>query len=322
MNNAPHMPPNVGTPGLWIGFTIFVIVVLLVDLGLFHRKAHDVGIKEALAWTCVWISLALLFNGFIYYRFGSEKALEFLTGYIIEEALSVDNLFVFIVVFSYFNVRKTYQHRVLFWGILGAMIMRAIFIVAGAALLNRFHWIMFIFGGFLVITGFKILFQKSDEIHPDKNWIVRGFRKFIPMSRDFHGQSFFVKENGRLLATPLLLVLVFIEATDVLFAVDSIPAIFAVTRDPLIVYTSNIFAILGLRSMYFVLSTMVDKFRYLKVGLGFVLIFVGIKMLLAEFYKIPVALSLGVIAGLLAMSVAASFLIPEKKQDLNQVSKE
>ena len=265
---------SVGSPSLWIGFALLVLTVLFIDLKGFHKRAHAVRFREALTWVVVWVSLALAFNIFIYFRFGTEKALEFLTGYMIEEALSVDNLFVFLVIFSYFPVPKLYQHRVLFWGILGAMVMRMLFILLGTALIQSFHWVIFIFGAFLVYTGIKILLSKSEEVHPEKNPAVRLFRRFVPLVTDYEGASFMVKKDKRWLATPLLLVLVVVEASDVVFAVDSIPAIFAVTRDPFIVYTSNIFAILGLRSLFFLLSGMMEKFQYLKVGLGLVLVFI------------------------------------------------
>jgi tellurite resistance protein TerC len=301
---------SIGTPGLWIGFTMFVLTMLALDLGVFHRKAHDVRIREALIWTAVWVSLSLVFNLGVYLWFGSERALEFLTGYVIEKALSVDNIFVFIVVFSAFAVPTKLQHRVLFWGILGALIMRAVFIVLGAALLARFHWVIYIFGAFLVFTGIKLLLQRGDQVHPERNPIFRLFKRFVPSVDGYREGRFVVVENGKRYATPLLLVLVAIEATDLVFAVDSIPAIFAVTTDPFIVYTSNIFAILGLRALYFALAGMMAKFHYLKVGLSLVLVFVGAKMLLAGVYKVPIAVSLGFIVALLGGSVVASLLRP------------
>jgi tellurite resistance protein TerC len=301
---------SIGTPLLWIGFTLFVLAMLVLDLGVFHRKAHVVGTREALVWTAVWISLALLFNLGVYVWFGAERALEFLTGYVIEKALSVDNIFVFLVVFAAFAVPAALQHRVLFWGILGALIMRAIFIVLGAALLQRFHWVIYIFGAFLVFTGIKLLVQRDGEAHPERNPLFRLFRRFVPSVPDYRGAHFIVVEGGKRYATPLLLVLVAIEATDLVFAVDSIPAIFAVTMDPFIVYTSNIFAILGLRALFFALAGMMGKFHYLKVGLALVLAFVGVKMLLVGVYKIPILVSLGVIVALLAGAVVASLLRP------------
>lgn len=297
---------------LWVIFNLFVLGMLALDLLVFHRKAHAVSLREALSWSIVWIGLALIFNLWIYYMWGSEKALEFLAGYLIEKSLSVDNIFVFIMIFSYFAVPDIYQHRILFWGILGALIMRAIFIGAGAALLSAFHWIIYIFGGFLVITGIKMYFAGDEKIEPEKNPAVRLLRRWMPITAEFHGQRFFVRMDQRLWATPLFVVLLVIETTDVIFAVDSIPAIFAITLDPFIVYTSNIFAILGLRALYFLLAGIMGMFRYLKVGLSLVLCFVGIKMLLVDFYKIPIGVSLGVVAGILAVSIVASLMFKPK----------
>ncbi|HUH00715.1 MAG TPA: TerC family protein [Kofleriaceae bacterium] len=301
---------SIGTPALWIGFTVFVLAMLALDLGVFHRKAHVISVREALVWTGVWISLALIFNLGVYYWFGSERALEFLTGYVIEKALSVDNIFVFIVVFSVFAVPAQLQHRVLFWGILGALVMRAIFIVLGAALLQRFHWVIYVFGVFLILTGLKLLLQRGNEVHPERNPLFRVFRRFVPSVGEYRDGHFTVVEGGKRYATPLLLVLVAIEATDIVFAVDSIPAIFAITTDPFIVYTSNIFAILGLRALYFALAGMMDKFHYLKVGLSLVLMFVGAKMLIGSVYHLPILVSLGAIVTLLGGSIAASLLYP------------
>ncbi len=301
---------SVGTPALWFGFIGAVLVMLALDLGVFNRRAHVIRIREALVWSVVWTVVALLFNAWIWHRFGSVRGLEFMTGYLLERALSVDNLFVFIVLFSFFAVPANLHHRVLYWGILGALIMRALFIVAGAALIHQFHWIIYVFGVFLVYTGIKLLLHREGEVHPERNPVFKAFRRVVPLTSDYRGTSFIVKEGGRWLATPLLMVLVVIEATDVVFAVDSIPAIFAITTDPFIVFTSNIFAILGLRALYFVLAGMMDRFRYLKIGLGLVLAFVGVKMLLADAVKLPVAVSLGVIALLLGGSIAASLLIP------------
>ena len=296
---------------LWIVFNAFVLGMLALDLLVFHRKAHAVSLREALSWSAVWIALALIFNVGIYYLWGPEKALEFLAGYLIEKSLSVDNIFVFIMIFSYFAVPAIYQHRILFWGILGALIMRAIFIAAGAALLSAFHWIIYIFGGFLIITGIKMFFAGDEKIEPEKNPAVVLLRRWMPITKDYQGQRFFVRIDGRLWATPLFVVLLVIETTDVIFAVDSIPAIFAITLDPFIVYTSNIFAILGLRALYFLLAGILDMFRYLKVGLAFVLCFVGVKMMLVDFYKIPIGVSLGVVAGILAISILASLVKPK-----------
>jgi tellurite resistance protein TerC len=307
---------SIGTPFLWIGFTLFVLTMLALDLGVFHRTAHTVGVREALVWTAVWITLALGFNAGVYVWFGAERALEFLTGYVIEKALSVDNIFVFLVVFSAFAVPAALQHRVLFWGILGALVMRAMFIVLGAALLQRFHWVIYIFGAFLVCTGVKLLIQRAEEVHPERNPLFRLFRRCVPAVHDYCGGHFTVVEAGKRYATPLLLVLVAIEATDLVFAVDSIPAIFAVTQDPFIIYTSNIFAILGLRALYFALAGMLGKFHYLKVGLSLVLVFVGVKMLLSGVYHIPILASLGVIVALLGGAVVASQLRPPTQPPL------
>ena len=307
---------SIGTPILWVGFTVFVLGMLVLDLGIFHRDAHQLRVREALVWTAVWISLALLFNLGVYFWFGSERALEFLTGYVIEKALSVDNIFVFLVIFSAFSVPPKFQHRALFWGVLGALVTRGIFIVLGAALLNRFHWVAYLFGAFLVFTGIKLLMQRGGEADPEKNLIYRLFRRLIPSTDDYGAGRFTVVEAGRRYATPLLTVIVAIEATDIVFAVDSIPAIFAVTTDPFIVYTSNIFAMLGLRALYFALAGMMEKFHHLKVGLSLVLAAVGAKMLLAGVYKVPIPLSLAVIGTLLAGSIAASLLWPLKKSEL------
>jgi len=310
---------SIGTPALWIGFTVFVLAMLALDLGVFHRKAHAVRVREACVWSAVWIGLALFFNAGVYFWFGPERALEFLTGYLIEKALSVDNLFVFLVLFSYFAVPPPLQHRVLFWGIVGALVMRAGFIMAGAALIQQFHWVIYIFGAFLVFTGIKLLSaREGGDINPERNLVLRLFRKIVPTVPDYRGARFSVMEAGRRYATPLLTVLVVIEATDIVFAVDSIPAIFAVTTDPFILFTSNIFAILGLRALYFLLAGMIGKFRFLKVGLGLVLAFVGAKMLLAGFIHVPIAVSLGVVAALLSLSVAASLLFPAESVDASR----
>ncbi|MBI2212737.1 MAG: TerC family protein [Acidobacteria bacterium] len=303
---------SIGTPLLWGGFTVFIIAMLALDLGVFHRKAHEVRFREALGWTFVWITLALVFNFGVYKLYGTRTGMEFLTGYIIEKALSVDNVFVFLVIFSVFAVPAKFQHRVLFWGVLGALVMRAIFIFAGAVLLQKFHWVIYIFGALLVVTGIKLLVQGDEQIDPKQNPIFRFFKRIIPATSEYAGGSFFVRENGKWLATPLLMVLVAVEASDLVFAVDSIPAIFAVTSDPFIVYTSNVFAILGLRALYFCLAGVMDKFHLLRVGLALVLVFVGTKMLIVEVIKIPIAISLVVVMLLLAGSIAASFIWPKK----------
>ena len=298
----------------WIGFHIFIFAMLALDLGVFHKKSHKISVKEALIWCMVWVIAAMLFNSLIYFELGKTKALEFFTGYVIEKSLSVDNIFVFILIFSYFAVKEEYQHKVLFWGILGALVMRAIFIFAGVALINKFHWIVLIFGGFLVYSGIHMLFQKETAVNPEKNAIVKFFRKFLPVTESYHEDKLFVKQNHKLYATPLFLVLLVIESSDLIFAVDSIPAILAISQDRLIVYTSNIFAILGLRSLYFAVAGIMQYFRFLKIGLSFVLSYVGVKMLLAYFdIHIHIVHSLIIIISILAVSVIASLLIKEKR---------
>jgi tellurite resistance protein TerC len=297
---------------LWIAFNVFVLGMLAIDLGVFHRKAHAVTTREATVWCFVWISLGLIFNAGIYIWMGPEKGLEFFTGYLIEYSLSVDNIFVFIIILTYFSVSPAHQHRVLFWGILGALIMRGVFIGAGALLLQAFHWVIYIFGAFLVFTGIKMITNEETSVHPEDNPIIKVLRRIMPISPQFEGQRFFVKRDGKWAATPLFVVLLVIESTDLIFAVDSVPAIFAVSQDPFIVYTSNVFAILGLRSLYFLLAGVMDLFIYLRYGLGVVLGFVGVKMLLADIYKIPIGLSLAVVAGVLAISIVASLLARPK----------
>jgi len=291
---------------LWVVFNIFVLGMLTLDLGVFHRKTHVIKIKEALVWSAIWIALALLFNLGIYYWRGSETALQFLTGYLIEKSLSVDNIFIFLLIFSYFDVPSLYQHKVLFWGILGALIMRAVFIATGITLIEKFHWIIYIFGFFLLLTGVKMASQKDKKIHPERNLILRLFRRWVPVTEDYAGDRFFIKRGKQYFATPLFIVLLVIETTDVIFAVDSIPAILGITLDPFIVYTSNVFAILGLRALYFAVAGIIELFHHLHYGLSAVLVFVGIKMLLADIYKIPVSIALSVVAGILIVSVMAS----------------
>jgi tellurite resistance protein TerC len=297
-------------PILWGAFALVVLTMLALDLGVLNRGSSTPTVRQALTWTLVWVGLALAFAAGIFFRLGPGKALEFLTGYVIEESLSVDNIFVFLVIFSYFAVPAELQRRVLIWGVLGAIVLRGLFILAGAALLHHFHWIVFVFGGFLIFTGIKLLTQQHSEMDPEQNPVVGLFRRFVPMTQRYHGPHFFVSVDGRRYATPLLLVLLVVEFTDIVFAVDSIPAIFAVTRDPFIVLTSNVFAIMGLRSLYFLLSGAVDKLRYLKVGLGLVLAFVGTKMVLADWVHIPIGVSLAVICALLGGSIAFSLLRP------------
>ena len=307
------MAHSIGTPIFWTSFILVVLVLLSIDLGVFNRRAHAVTVKEALSWSIVWIVLSLSFGTYIYAAFGKQYGLEFFAGYLIEYALSVDNIFVFILIFSYFAVPDRFHHRVLFWGILGALIMRASFIVAGAALITAFHWIIYIFGAFLIFTGIKILRQGDAEVEPQRNPVVKLFQRFVPMTSGYDSGKFFQRHQGKLMATPLALVLVTVEATDLVFATDSIPAIFGVTRDPFIVYTSNICAILGLRSMYFLLSAVVNRFVYLGTGLGIVLAFIGFKMLLSGIFAIPIGLSLAIVAAILIGSIILSLLFPPKK---------
>ena len=305
------------TASFWIGFNAFVLLMLALDLGVFNRKAHVVSVKEALAWSGVWISLALIFNGLIYYWFGEAKAIEFLTGYLIEKSLSIDNIFVFVLVFGYFSVPAIYQHKILFWGILGALVMRVIFIFAGVALIEKFHWTIYIFGAFLIYTGYKMFTEKGTAIDPENNPVMKFFRRVMPVTNQLHGDKFFVNLDGKRYATPLFLVLILIETTDLIFAVDSIPAILAITQDQFIVYTSNVFAILGLRSLYFALAHVVDRFVYLSYGLAIILAFVGTKMLLIDLFKIPTFISLLVIALVLIVSVVLSFIKTRKDNKIN-----
>jgi tellurite resistance protein TerC len=317
----------------YAAFTVFVLFMLALDLGVFNRKAHAVSFKEAALWSAVWVTLALIFNLLFYYyalgKFGADvaktAALEFLTGYVIEYSLSIDNIFVFVLVFSYFGIPAKYKHRVLFYGILGALVFRAIFIALGSALL-QFQWVIYLFGAFLVITGVKMFFSSEKEIEPEKNLLVRVFKKFMPVSHDMDGKNFFVRLGGVLHATPLFIALLFLEVTDIIFAVDSVPAIFGITREPLIVFTSNIFAILGLRSLYFMLAGALDKFHLLKYGLSVVLVFVGLKMVwlnsLFEDHKFPISWSLGIILGVISVSVITSLLFPRKEHGHEEKAKQ
>lgn len=299
---------------LWLAFGVLVLIMLAIDLGL-SRKSHEVTHREALAWTVVWITLALIFNGGVYVWLGPERALEFFTGYVVEKSLSVDNLFVFIMIFSYFHVSRRHQPKILKWGIIGALVMRAIFIFAGLELLAAFHWMIYIFGIILIVTGFKMAFGGEDQVEPEKNLLVRLVRRFVPLTKRIRGDRFFINRLGTRAATPLFLCLVMVESSDVIFALDSIPAVFAVTRDPFIVYTSNVFAIMGLRALYFLLANVMGMFAYLKLGISFVLAFVGVKMLVAETsYAISSSFSLGVIFGVLAISIIFSLIIGNKRR--------
>ncbi len=299
---------------LWIGFAVLIIVMFILDLGIFNRKSHEISFREALTWTLVWVGLAMAFNVGILFFLGRDKALEFLTGYLIEESLSVDNLFVFIMIFSYFHISKALQPKILKWGIIGALVMRAIFIFLGIELFERFHWMVYVFGALLIVTGLKMAFGGEEKIEPEKNLVVRLVRRFVPITKRIHGDRFFIRRNGMLAATPLFLTLLVVESSDLIFAVDSIPAILAVTRDPFIVYTSNVFAIMGLRSLFYLLSNVMEMFAYLKLGVSFILAFVGVKMLLSQTYPIPIFFSLGVIVGVLAISIMMSIIIGTGKK--------
>jgi tellurite resistance protein TerC len=302
----------------WVGFNVVVLALLALDLGVLHRKAEKVSLKEAASWSAVWVALSLSFAFAVYHNLGRQAGLEFLTGYLIEYALSVDNIFVFVLIFSYFKVPEEYQHRVLFWGIIGALVLRGVMIVVGAALVSKFAWTLYIFGAFLFFTGLKMALQKETaHYNPEKDPVLRLARKILPVTNQYHGESFFVKEPDktgkiRWTATPLFIVLIIVDTTDVIFATDSIPAIFAITRDPFIIYTSNICAVLGLRALYFLLASIVDKFVYLKLGLSLVLMFIGAKMLLEHFFHIPIVASLGVVAAVLLASILASLQWPRE----------
>jgi tellurite resistance protein TerC len=303
----------------WIGFNLFVLLMLALDLGVFNRKAHVISVKEALTWSGVWICLSLIFNCLIYYWFEKPKAIEFFTGYVIEKSLSVDNIFVFVLVFRYFQIPSIYQHKILFWGILGALAMRIIFIFAGVALIEKFHWTIYLFGVFLIYTGYKMYTDKDKQMEPEKNPVIKFFRKIIPVTNHLEGAKFFVSLNGKRHATPLFLVLILIETTDLIFAVDSIPAILAITQDTFIVYTSNVFAILGLRSLYFALAHVIHRFIYLSMGLAVILVFVGLKMVMIDVFKIPTFVSLIIIAIIITASIVLSLI---KTRGQKQLAKE
>jgi len=292
----------------WVIFIIFIVALLVLNLKIFHRKAHIIRLREALLWSAFWIILALVFNVVIYFWLGFQKGLEFFTAYLVEKSLSVDNLFVFLLIFSYFQVPQKYEHKVLFWGILGALVMRILFILAGITLINKLHWMIYIFGGFLVLVGVRMALPRKEEIHPEKNPVLKLFKLFMPITTDFGEGKFFLKTPGRYFATPLFIALLVVETTDVVFAVDSVPAVLAITRDPFIAYTSNVFAILGLRSLFFALSGVMRMFIYLKYGLAIILVFIGAKMLISEHYKIPTHLALAVVGGVLAISILISVI--------------
>lgn len=297
---------------LWVVFNLFILTMLMVDLMVFNRKPHEITIRESLSWTAVWVVLALLFGVGIYLWMDPETALDYYTGYLIEKSLSVDNIFVFLLIFSYFGVPSKYQHKVLFWGILGALVFRLVFIFLGVALLEQFHWIIYVFGAFLVFTGIKLGLEKDKEIQPERNPILKLVRRFIPVTREFRGEHFFTKIRGRRVATPMFIVLIVIETTDVVFALDSIPAIMAITRDPFIIYSANAFAILGLRALYFALAGVMKLFHYLHYGLAVILVYIGCKMILEPFYEIPTLITLGIIVATLTGSVIASILFPRE----------
>lgn len=301
---------------LWILFNVFILIMLALDLGVFNRKSQQITVKSALGWTAFWVFLSFLFNVFVYFQLGEEEAFEFFTGYIVEKSLSVDNIFVIILIFSYFKVPVEYQHKVLFWGILGALVMRIIFILVGVELIQNFHFLIYLFGGFLIFTGIRFFLQKDDAINLDTNPFVRFLKKIFPITPDFRGDKFFVRESGRLWVTPLFLVVIVIEGTDLVFAVDSIPAILAISDDSFIVYTSNVFAILGLRSLYFALAGIEKYFSFLKYGLATILIFVGVKMCIADWYKIPIEISLAFIVLTLSVAVLASMVIQSSRKDV------
>jgi len=309
---------SIATPAFWAGFIVVVLALLAIDLGVFQRKVHEVRLKEATVWSVIWVVLSLTFGFWVYHHYGRAAGMQFFAGYLTEYALSVDNIFVFILIFSYFSVPPRLHHKVLFWGILSALVMRAVFILAGALLVEKFHWTLYVFGAFLVFTGCKILFQGESETKMEDNIIVKIFRRFVPMTTGFESGKFFCREKGKLIATPLVLVLATVEVSDVIFATDSIPAIFGITQDPFIIYTSNVCAILGLRSMYFMLASVMRKFAYLGVGLGLVLVFIGVKMLINDLniggrtLEIPIEWSLPVIAAILGVSIALSIFFPPR----------
>lgn len=306
---------GIATFGVWVAFIVGVLVLLVLDLVVVHRKPHAVSLRESAIWSAIWVTLGVAFGAGIWFFAGATPAMEFYTGYLLEKGLSVDNLFVFLIVFSAFSVPKELQHRVLFWGIIGAVVMRGLFIGLGVALINRFEWVLYIFGAFLVFTGLRLMVKSDEEEHPEEGRAVRWLRKLIPTTQGYRGSSFFVRENGRLLATPLFLVLITIELTDVIFATDSIPAIFGVTRDPFIIFSSNVLAILGLRALFFLLADFMERFHYLHIGLALVLTFIGVKMLIEHYVHIPMLASLGGVIGVLLVSVVVSLLLPPPSDD-------
>jgi len=300
---------------MWIVFCAFITLMLWLDLAVFNRRSHTITVKESLGWTGFWVLLAMGFNIGVYIYLGQERALEFFTGYLIEQSLSVDNLFVILLIFGYFHVKKEFQHKVLFWGIFGALVMRMIMIIIGVELIEQFHWLIYIFGGFLIFTGLRMGFGKEKELHPEQNPVVRIFKRFFPVTPEYHGDKFFVVQNARRFATPLFIVVLVVEVTDLIFAIDSVPAVLAVSRNPFVVYTSNAFAILGLRSLFFALSHIMNLFHYIKYGLALVLTFIGTKMVLMDVLKIPINISLIVVAGILLISVVLSLIFPRAEPE-------
>lgn len=307
---------------IWIGFNILVLLMLAIDLGFFHRKDHKISIKEGLIWSVIWLIVALIFNVAVYFWEGPKAGLQFFTGYLIERSLSFDNIFVFILIFAFFKVPDKYQYKILFWGIIGALVFRGIFILLGAFLIAKFHWILYVFGAFLIYTGIKMWVAEDKNIEPEQNPVLKFIRKFIPLTKNYVNGHFFTRINGKLMGTPLFVVLIVIESTDVMFAVDSIPAIFAITLDPFIVYTSNVFAILGLRALYFAIAGLMDMFYYLKHGLAAILSYVGIKMLLADLIHINDMVSLGIIAFIMAFSIVLSLVRKDKIKEKQQISEQ
>ncbi|MGF1671294.1 MAG: TerC family protein [Balneolaceae bacterium] len=304
---------------LWILFNIFIIAMLLIDLMVFNRRPHEISIKESLAWTAIWIILAIIFGIGLYFFMDPASSLDYFTGYLIEKSLSVDNIFVFLLIFTYFGIESKYQHRVLFWGIFGALVFRLLFILIGIALIEKFHWIIYVFGAFLIFTGIKLGLEKDKEIHPERNPVLKLVRRYLPVTRHFYGQKFFVRIRGRLVATPLFIVLIVIETTDIVFALDSIPAIMAITRDPFIIYSANAFAILGLRALYFALSGVMRLFHYLHYGLAMILVYIGFKMLLEDIVQIPTMITLIFIGVTLTTSVIFSILFPKEENSLPEL---
>lgn len=296
----------------WIAFIIFILIVLALDLGVFHKKSHSVGFKESIAWSMVWIALAMVFAGVLFFWRGQEEMMLYLTGYVIEKSLSVDNLFVFLLIFSFFRIPNEYQHKILFYGIIGALIMRAFFIWAGIAILEKFHWVIYLFGALLIVSGIKMLLPEKGDVDLEDQWLIKFSKKILPTTHDFYGDKFFVKLNGKWWVTPLFITLIFVEFSDLVFAVDSIPAIIGITNDPFLVFTSNVFAILGLRSLYFALKGFADLFHYLKYGLSIILMFIGVKLLISGFFHMPVSVTMGVIFGILLISVVLSLLTRKK----------